>query len=106
MGLLTGQFAASLGMVEPGPTHSARVLPAEATTLAEHLRAAGFFTVGLTANPNLNRVFGFDQGFDIYADTRRVRGFAKETSSIRPDLCSRGSNSWIAMPRKLPSTCS
>src|SRR5262249_13039159 len=32
----------------------------------EHLHAFGYATAGLTTNPNLNRIYGFDQGFDVY----------------------------------------
>lgn len=64
--LLTGRHPSSVGMVEPGPGRNDRRLGREWTTLAEHLRGAGYHTVGATANPNLNAVFGFEQGFDRY----------------------------------------
>jgi hypothetical protein len=64
--LLTGRHAVSVGMVEPGPNRNERVLPSEVLTFAEHLRDHGYSTVGFTANPNLNAVFGFHQGFDQY----------------------------------------
>jgi len=48
------------------------VLPDGAVTLAEALRAAGYETVGATANPNLNQVFRFNQGFDTYLESARV----------------------------------
>ncbi len=38
-------------------------------TLAEVLKAHGYWTAGATANPNTNRVFHFDQGFDHYVDS-------------------------------------
>ena len=37
-------------------------------TLAETLRAAGYQTVGLVANPMTNRKYGFARGFDFYDD--------------------------------------
>ncbi|MBW1881639.1 MAG: sulfatase, partial [Deltaproteobacteria bacterium] len=64
--ILTGQHAVSVGLVEPGPQISLRVLPNEVTTLAEHLQDRGYQTFGATANPNLEPVHGFDQGFDWY----------------------------------------
>lgn len=39
------------------------------TTLAEVLWAAGYRTLGATANPNLNRSYRFDQGFDDYVES-------------------------------------
>lgn len=45
------------------------------TTLAEHLQAAGYTTLGATANPNVNAVFGFAQGFDRYLDSEVVFGW-------------------------------
>lgn len=43
-------------------------LPARAVTLAEVLRNAGYFTGAFVANPWLKRVFGFDQGFDVFRE--------------------------------------
>jgi arylsulfatase A-like enzyme len=42
------------------------VLPASMTTLAEALRAAGYQTLGFTANPFLIEAFGFARGFDLF----------------------------------------
>lgn len=39
-----------------------------ALTLAEHLRAAGFSTVGLSANPFVSRHYGYDRGFESFSD--------------------------------------
>lgn len=38
-------------------------------TFAEILHDNGYYTMGITANPNINRVFNFHQGFDDYADS-------------------------------------
>jgi arylsulfatase A-like enzyme len=64
--MLTGHHAVSVGMVEPEPQISQRVLPSEVVTLAEHLHDRGYQTFGATANPNLEPAHGFDQGFDWY----------------------------------------
>ncbi|NCG19137.1 MAG: sulfatase-like hydrolase/transferase, partial [Rhodobacterales bacterium] len=64
--LWTGKHAITIGMTEPGEMRSLRVLPPEETTLAEHLHNAGYFTAGVTGNPNTSATFGFDQGFDEY----------------------------------------
>ncbi len=42
------------------------VLPARATTLAERFAETGMLTAGFVANPHLQEVFGFHQGFDVY----------------------------------------
>lgn len=44
------------------------VLPEAILTLGEALRAAGYATAFVTANPNAGKVFGFDQGFDELAE--------------------------------------
>lgn len=64
--ILTGFYAVSIGMVEPGDGRDDNKLPATVTTLAEHLQQRGYYTLGATANPNLSPAFGFDQGFDAY----------------------------------------
>ncbi|HHO53574.1 MAG TPA: hypothetical protein ENK18_22555 [Deltaproteobacteria bacterium] len=64
--ILTGHHPISLGMVDPGPARSEQRLPEQVVTLAEHLQAHGWATAGLTTNPNLNAIYGFDQGFDAY----------------------------------------
>ena len=40
----------------------------DAVTLAEALRAAGYATVGITANAMTNRRFGYGKGFDVWDD--------------------------------------
>lgn len=63
--LLTARPPRALGLYR----ETFDVLPESATTLAEALRAGGYETVGVTANPNINSVFGFNQGFDHYSDS-------------------------------------
>lgn len=64
--ILTGRHAVSIGMVEPGPGRDDRVLPDAVVTLAERMQERGYFTLGTTANPNLNALFGFHQGYEVY----------------------------------------
>ena len=66
--LLTGHHPIEVGMIEPGPGANRRRLADEVTTLAEHFAGAGYATIGTTANPNLNEVFGFHQGFERYVE--------------------------------------
>ncbi|MEQ1569681.1 MAG: sulfatase [Myxococcota bacterium] len=63
---LSGRHALGVGAVEPSPDPDESVLPADAQTLAEALRAAGWHTFGVTANPNLDTPTGLAQGFDRY----------------------------------------
>jgi arylsulfatase A-like enzyme len=53
-------------MVDPGSGRDQRRLPDPVSTLAEHMKERGYFTLGATANPNLSTDFGFNQGFDVY----------------------------------------
>ncbi|MBW2257122.1 MAG: sulfatase-like hydrolase/transferase, partial [Deltaproteobacteria bacterium] len=64
--LITGRHPAAIGMVEPLRKRNDRKLPEEVKTLAEVLSEGGYTTLGVTANPNVDAFFGFDQGFDAY----------------------------------------
>jgi arylsulfatase A-like enzyme len=65
----TGLYPRSLNIDDPSGRPNNRQLHDSFRTLAEVLRDHGYYTIGITANPNLNAVFNFDQGFDYYADT-------------------------------------
>ncbi|MCB9675582.1 MAG: sulfatase [Alphaproteobacteria bacterium] len=39
------------------------------TLLSERFDAKGYLTLGVTSNPNMNQVFGFQQGFDAYGES-------------------------------------
>ena len=51
-----------------GTTLHAHALPGELVTIAEILRDQGYLTSGFVANPNLKKIFNFNQGFDFYDD--------------------------------------
>lgn len=68
--MLTGHHALALGMIDPSRGADDRVLPADVTTLAEHLQAAGWATIGVTGNFNLNSGAGMAQGFDRYRNAQ------------------------------------
>jgi arylsulfatase len=74
--ILTGEYARSVGVYE----EQFDTLPEEAVTLAERLQAKGYRTVGVTANPNTNRIFGYAQGFDVYSDSTKVWSWMKKSS--------------------------
>lgn len=63
--LLTSRYPRELGIY----VEAEQILPDESVTLAEVLKAQGYRTIGLTANPNINKIFNFHQGFDHYVDS-------------------------------------
>lgn len=65
--ILTGHMPRAIGLYEEEFDR----LPDDVTLLSERFQAAGFRTIGVTSNPNLNRVFGFVQGFDAYREAGR-----------------------------------
>ncbi len=71
--MLTSLYPRTIGIYkEPFDMLNDRFL-----TLAEVLKKNGYTTIGITANPNINSVFNFDQGFDSYVDSNVVWGFMK-----------------------------
>ena len=70
-GLLPMQHGARarLAVDSQKPSSSMRPLFDPLTTLAEHLRAAGYHTAAVVANPELRRELGVAQGFEQYDDT-------------------------------------
>jgi arylsulfatase A-like enzyme len=68
--IVTGQDPLTTGIPDPSDDGAdRRVLTPDNVTLAERFHDAGYTTIGLTGNPNINGLFGFDQGFDVYVDT-------------------------------------
>jgi arylsulfatase A-like enzyme len=67
--MVTGLFPQSLNIEEPSDEPNVRQLHGDFTTMAEVFAAAGYTTIGVTANPNTNAVFNYDQGYDHYADS-------------------------------------
>lgn len=66
--MLTGVYPRTLGLYE----EENQRLGHNFQTLAELFKKNGYTTIGVTANPNINAVFGFDQGFDDYIDSQRI----------------------------------
>ncbi len=71
--MITGLYPRSLGFMEPGPAGE-RALHFSFETLAERFQQAGYYTIGITANPNTNATWHFDQGYDFYRGTARRWG--------------------------------
>jgi arylsulfatase A-like enzyme len=63
--LVTGLYPRTLGIYK----ETYDILAEEHLTLSEILRDNGYATLGITANPNINKVFGFGQGFDEYFES-------------------------------------
>lgn len=81
--LLTGRHPLRLGLADVGPGRDDFGLADDAVLLAERLGEVGYATVGLTTNPNLNAVYGFDQGFDGYVQPRSL--WRKDNAKVRGD---------------------
>jgi arylsulfatase A-like enzyme len=67
--VLTGLYPPGTGVVDE---RNFDLLADELTMLSERFDTAGYGTAGITANPNLNAVFGFVQGFDAYTESEAV----------------------------------
>lgn len=63
--VLTSLYPRTLGIYK----EKYDVLAEEHSTLAEILKQNGYTTIGITANPHLNKVFNFHQGFDDYVES-------------------------------------
>ena len=81
--MLTGIEPAKLGMVEPRQGPNERTVPASAKLLAERFKDAGYRTIGVVGNPNVDASVGFAQGFDVYHDTKAFGDW--HDSDIRGD---------------------
>lgn len=67
---LTSRFPRALGLyLEKGQRLNSAI-----DTLPKILQRNGYKTFGATANPNLNTLFGFNEGFDTYHDSNVVWG--------------------------------
>ncbi len=80
---LTSRYPRSVGVY----VEKDEILDDRFETVAEVLQANGYRTLGLTANPNINTVFNFQQGFDAYVDSNVVWGWmeAKDGAEKRSE---------------------
>jgi arylsulfatase A-like enzyme len=78
--MLTARYPRSLGIYR----QAYDILPEGALTLAEALRQGGYETAGITANPNLNRLFNFHQGFDTYFESDVVWDWMRPEPANKP----------------------
>ncbi len=63
--MVTSRYPRSIGIYK----EKFDILADKYLTIAEILKENGYTTIGITANPNINSVFNFHQGFDDYTDT-------------------------------------
>lgn len=73
--MLTGLYPRRTGVVKERWDK----LPLEVDTLAEKLKRKGYTTIGLTANPQLNKDFQFEQGFKHYTESNVIFAWMKTT---------------------------
>jgi choline-sulfatase len=91
--LLTGQDPPRHGVRHNGLFR----LPADAPSLAEHLRASGFVTAAFVSAFVLDRRFGLDRGFDHYDDALGLmKGTISGVSSRSGDQTVDAANAWLA----------
>jgi choline-sulfatase len=71
--LYSGRWPRALRLDSPGRGERFDMVLADPhTLLAEHLQAQDYATVAAVGNPNLQRQFGFAQGFDEYSQPTRT----------------------------------
>lgn len=68
----------SLYSVTHGIFRETDTIPAGATTLAAHLRGAGYVTASIVANPFAGRTTGLDRGFDYMSEFPAVQRHGSE----------------------------
>lgn len=73
--MLTSLHPRSLGLYKERD----EILSDDFDTLPKILQRAGYATLGMTANPNLNEVFNFNPGFDKYSDSAVVFSWMPRT---------------------------
>jgi arylsulfatase A-like enzyme len=71
--IVSGHYPGTVGVYEEKYDQ----LPPDVVLLSERLAEKGYLTLGVNANPNLNAVFGFSQGFEAYRDAGVVWGWMK-----------------------------
>jgi arylsulfatase A-like enzyme len=100
----TASLMTSLYSYTHGIIHDYDTIPKGATTLAEQLRAAGYVTASIVANPFAGRITGLDRGFDYLQEWAVVQRY-------RTDAHDRGTDSeavneiafpWLAQHKDEP----
>jgi arylsulfatase A-like enzyme len=84
----------SLYSVTHGIFRETDTIPKGASTLAEHLRGAGYVTASIVANPFAGRMTGLDRGFDYVAEFPAVQRHGSEDERATDSTAVNG----LAMP--------
>jgi arylsulfatase A-like enzyme len=87
-----------LGAAAHGAEGRDDALPAGIPLVSEALRAAGYATAAVVANPNVGSVFGFDRGFDEFIELyqRREKGYvAVDELRTSADEVTRRAVEWL-----------
>ena len=78
--LLTSLYSFTHGIVNDYDT-----IPRGAATLAEQLRAAGYVTAGIVANPFAGRLSGLQRGFDYLSEWAVIQRYRKDADDRGTD---------------------
>ena len=78
--LMTSLYSYTHGIIRDYDT-----IPKGATTLAEQLRAAGYVTAGVVANPFAGLLSGLDRGFDYMSEWLAVQRYRNEAEDRSTD---------------------
>ena len=78
--LLTSLYSFTHGIVNDYDT-----IPKGASTLAEQLRAAGYVTAGIVANPFAGRLSGLQRGFDYLSEWEVIQRYRKDSDDRGTD---------------------
>jgi arylsulfatase A-like enzyme len=78
--LLTSLYSFTHGMI-----HDYDTIPTGATTFAEQLRAAGYVTASVIANPFAGQISGLQRGFDYLAEWAMVQRYRKDAEDRGTD---------------------
>jgi arylsulfatase A-like enzyme len=78
--LLTSLYSFTHGIARDYDT-----IPSGATTLAEQLRAAGYITAGIVANPFAGRLSGLQRGFDYLSEWAVIQRHRKDAEDRATD---------------------
>jgi hypothetical protein len=89
---------ASCGMSRfSDPKSIERCVPLAVNTLAEDLREAGYYTMGVVSNRLLFKPYGYDQGFDDWIEVGRGRpGLTLKPDHAARNRTARHVNAWAA----------
>jgi arylsulfatase A-like enzyme len=79
-----------------GIRHDDDAIPNRSVTLAEQLRASGYVTASMVANPLVGRLSGLQRGFDYVSEWQAIaREIRKEDRATDSEALNRVASSWL-----------